>query len=292
MGRFERVAVLGYGTMGRGIAQVLASSGRAVTVFESDAERVDAGDAAVDAFLAEGVRRGKVTEQQRQDTLGRIRGTTDLTDLTGSDLVVEAVVERHDVKSDVLGRVAEVVGDDTVLATNTSALAVTDLAATVPRPERFAGLHFFNPAPLMPIIEVVRALQTAPEVITDLENLCHDMGKSSAVVPDRPGFLVNRLLMPYLNDVVQAYDEGLASAEDIDTALELGLGYRVGPLRLLDMIGLDVHEHATGSAHTQLQDSRFAPPPLLSRMVAAGYLGDKAGMGFRAGGGTESNDAT
>ncbi|MBB4935298.1 3-hydroxybutyryl-CoA dehydrogenase [Lipingzhangella halophila] len=292
MRRFERAAVLGYGTMGRGIAQVLASSGRAVTVYETDQERVDAGHAAVGDFLQEGVRRGKVSEQERADTLSRIRGTTDLADLAGSDLVIEAVVEQHDVKADVLPRVADAVGPNTVLASNTSALAVTDLAATVPHPERFAGLHFFNPAPLMSIVEVVRALQSAPDVLSDLENLCHDLGKSPAVVPDRPGFLVNRLLMPYLNDVVQAYDDGLASAEDLDTALELGLGYRVGPMRLLDMIGLDVHEHATASAHAQLHDSRFAPPPLLSRMVAAGYLGDKAGKGFRAGGGAGPDDAT
>lgn len=292
MRRFERVAVLGYGTMGRGIAQVLASSGRAVTVYETDQERVEAGHAAVSAFLGEGIRRGKATEQDRADTLGRIRGTTDIADLAGSELVVEAVVEQHDAKTDVLQRAAEAVGGDAVIATNTSALAVTDLAAAVPAPERFAGLHFFNPAPLMSVVEVVRALQTAQDVVADLQSLCTDMGKSPVVVPDRPGFLVNRLLMPYLNDVVQAYDDGLADAEDIDTALELGLGYRVGPLRLLDMIGLDVHEHATGSAHAQLNDARFAPPPLLARMVSAGYLGDKTGTGFRAGGGAGADDAT
>lgn len=281
--RFQRAAVLGYGTMGRGIAQILAASGREVTVYETGWDRIEAGDAAVDASLREGVRRGEVTEQERAAALGLIRGTTDTDQLSGVDLVIEAVVEEHAAKAGLLGEVAGIVAADTVLATNTSALAVTDLAAAVPGPGRFAGLHFFNPAPLTGAVEVVRALQSDPGVVTALEELCTGLGKTPVVVPDRPGFLVNRLLMPYLNDVVQAHDDGLASAEDIDTAVELGLGHRTGPMRMLDMIGLDAHHHATSSAYDQLRDPRFAPPPLLARMVAAGYLGDKAGAGFRSG---------
>lgn len=280
-----RIGVLGFGTMGRGIAQVVAASGRHVTVLETDQHRIDDGRERLDAFLADGVRRGKVTEDERVSVHDHIVGVTDVDALADTDLVIEAIVEERAPKAELFARVAEVVDHDSVLVTNTSALSVTDLAAQIPVPERFAGLHFFNPAPLMRVVEVVRALQTAAEVVDRLHRFCVDIGKEPVVVPDRPGFLVNRLLMPYLNDVVQAYDDGLASAYDIDTALELGLGYRMGPLRMLDMIGLDVHRHATSRAYEQLRDARFAAPPLLDRMVDAGYLGDKAGRGFRAGGG-------
>jgi len=157
----------------------------------------------------------------------------------------------------------------------------TDLATAVPDPSRFAGLHFFNPAPLMRVVEVVRALQTDPEVVRGLVTFTAEIGKDPVVVKDRPGFLVNRLLMPYLNDVIQAYDDELASADDIDTAVRLGLGHRLGPLELLDLIGLDVHRHATSSAYEATLDPRFAPPPLLAQMVAAGRHGVKNGRGFR-----------
>jgi 3-hydroxybutyryl-CoA dehydrogenase len=269
--------------MGCGIAQVVAASGRDVLVLETDQERIDRGTAAVTGFLDEGVRRGKTTEADREAVLGRIRGTVDVADLAGVDLVIEAVSERQDVKVELLGRVAEVVGLDTVITTNTSALSVTDLAGHLARPERMAGLHFFNPAPVMALVEVVRALQTDADVIADLVAFVEDIGKSPVEVKDRPGFLVNRLLMPYLNDVVQEYDNELASAEDIDVAIQLGLGYKLGPLALLDLIGIDVHRHATESAYEATLDPQFAPPPLLAQMVAAGYLGNKSGRGFRVG---------
>jgi 3-hydroxybutyryl-CoA dehydrogenase len=285
---FERVAVLGFGTMGAGIAQVVARSGRHVTVLETDDARLADGRRRVEDFLADGVRRGKVTEQDREATLGRITGTTDVAGLAGVSLVIEAVVEDRALKAELWPRVAHAVGTEALLVTNTSALSVTDLASTVDEPARFAGLHFFNPAPLMKLVEVVRALQTAPEVVTALIGFCESIGKTPVEVKDRPGFLINKLLMPYLNDVIQAYDDDLASAADLDTALELGLGYRMGPMRLLDVIGLDNHHHATSSAYEATLDPQFAPPPLLTQMVAAGYLGNKSGRGFRAGGGIES----
>lgn len=288
MSRFDKVAVLGFGTMGGGIAQVVAQSGRTVTVLETERRQLDNGRDRVAGFLAEGVRRGKVTEQQREQTLDRIAGTTDVGELAGVDLVIEAVVEDRGLKAELWPRVADVVGEEAVLTTNTSALSVTDLAALVPAPARFAGLHFFNPAPLMGLVEVVRALQTDPAVISALTEFTEALGKKPVEVADRPGFLVNKLLMPYLNDVIRAYDEQLATAEDIDTALELGLGYKMGPLKMLDMIGLDTHRHATSSAYEQTLDPQYAPPPLLSQMVAAGFLGTKSGRGFRAGGGIES----
>ncbi|KAA9163298.1 3-hydroxyacyl-CoA dehydrogenase family protein [Amycolatopsis acidicola] len=278
---FERVAVLGFGTMGAGIAQVAAAGGAQVTVLEADQSRGDDGMRRLGEFLQGGVDRGKITADERVTILGRVRATTTLADLADARLVIEAVTERADVKKVLLAKVSEVVAPDSVIATNTSALSVSELATAVSHPERFAGLHFFNPAPLMKIIEIVRALQTAPAVLDRLKAFVQAVGKEPVVVKDRPGFLVNRLLMPYLNDVVQAFDDDLASAEDLDIALKLGLGYRQGPLELLDMIGLDVHEHATRSAYDATLDPAFAPPPLLRAMVAAGRLGTKNGKGFR-----------
>ncbi|GGJ65523.1 3-hydroxyacyl-CoA dehydrogenase family protein [Streptomyces brasiliensis] len=279
----EHIGLLGFGTMGAGIAQVFASAGHRVTVLEADQARLDAGFAFVGDFLAIGVRRGKLTEAERDALLARIEGTVNAADLADVDLVVESVTERSEVKKALLAKVAAVVGEQTPLLTNTSALSVTDLATAVPNPSRVAGLHFFNPAPLMPTIEVVRAVQTDESLVQRLVALVASLpGKEPVVVKDRPGFLVNALLIPYLNDVVQAYDDGLASAEDIDVALKLGLGYKAGPLELLDMLGLDVHLHASESAYQATLDRRYAPPPLLRQMVAAGRLGNKSGSGFRA----------
>lgn len=284
MSLFEKTAVLGFGTMGAGIAQVVAASGRRVIVLENEQDRLDAGMASVDRFLTEGIKRGKVTEQEKGQVLARIEGTTNIGDLASVDLVIEAVTERAEIKSALLARVAAAVSPECVIVTNTSALSVSELAAGVPRKERFAGLHFFNPAPLMRIVEIVRGLETSGDVLDQLDGFVRSIGKDPVLVKDRPGFLVNRLLMPYLNDVIQEYDDGLASAEDIDTAIRLGLGYKLGPLELLDMIGLDVHNHATMSAYEATLDPAFAPPPLLRTMVAAGMHGAKNGRGLRTGG--------
>ncbi|MFF0794937.1 3-hydroxyacyl-CoA dehydrogenase family protein [Streptomyces spiralis] len=281
MSEIQRVAVLGLGTMGAGIAQVAAMSGHQVTVLEASQDRIDAGLAALTDFLDGGVVRDKITRSQRDETLSRVHAVTDVAELAGSDLVIEAVTERADVKRELLARVADVVAEDALIVTNTSALSVTDLASGVPHPGRFAGLHFFNPAPLMKVVEVVRALQTDEAVVERLVTFVDSVGKKPVVVKDRPGFLVNYLLMPYLNDVITEYDGDLANAEDIDTAMRLGLGYKLGPLELLDLIGLDVHNHATHSAYEATLDPRFAPPPLLRQMVAAGYHGNKNGHGFR-----------
>jgi 3-hydroxybutyryl-CoA dehydrogenase len=281
MSDIQRVAVLGFGTMGAGIAQVIAQSGRQVTVLETDQARIDAGLTTLTAFLDGGIRRGKITQAQRDEVLERVQPVTDVAKLADCELVIEAVTERAEVKRHLLATVAAAVADEALIVTNTSALSVTDLATAVSHPPRFAGLHFFNPAPLMKVVEVVRALQTGPDVLERLVAFVEAIGKNPVVVKDRPGFLVNCLLMPYLNDVITEYDNELASAEDIDTALKLGLGYKLGPLALLDLIGLDVHKHATESAYEATLDPRFAPPPLLRQMVAAGYHGNKNGRGFR-----------
>ncbi len=280
---FENTAVVGFGTMGGGIAQVIAQSGRRVTVLESESSRIDAGLAAVGAFLNAGIARGKVTEAQRDEVLGRITGTTSVADLADAELVIEAATERRDVKREIFANIAAVVSPTTVIATNTSALSISDLATSVPGPERFAGLHFFNPAQLMRVVEIVQGLATAPDVTERLAQFVVEIGKDAVPVKDRPGFLVNRLLMPYLNDAIQELDDELATAEDIDVAIRLGLGYKLGPFELLDLIGLDVHEHATRSAYDATLDAAFAPPPLLQAMVAAGKLGNKSGGGFREG---------
>jgi 3-hydroxybutyryl-CoA dehydrogenase len=280
MSDIETVAVLGFGTMGAGIAQVCAQAGHNVVVLEDSDERLEAGRQRLEGDLEEGVRREKVTEEARDETLARVRGTTEVGELSGAGVVIEAVVEELEVKRELLPAVAEAVGERAIIATNTSALSVTALAATVSRPERFGGLHFFNPAQRMKLVEVVAAEQSSEETLKTLEAFAEGLGKQPVRTKDRPGFLVNRLLMPYLNQVIQAYDDGLASAEDMDTALEMGLGYPMGGLKLLDLIGLDIHLHATSAAYEQTHDLHLSPPPLLSRMVSAGYLGRKTGRGF------------
>ncbi|WP_327151119.1 3-hydroxyacyl-CoA dehydrogenase family protein [Nocardia sp. NBC_01329] len=279
---FATIGLLGLGTMGAGIAQVLAASGRKVVAVETDRARVDAGLARVAAFLDGGIARGEVSEVDKRVVLERITGTTSVTELHGVDAVLECVTDNAEVKTALLTEVAAVVGDRIPLLTDTSALSVTDLAARLPEPGRVAGLHFFDPAPTVRTVEIVRALQSEEDLIDRLVALVDTLAdKVAVVVDDRPGFLINALLLPYLNDVVAEYDEGLATAADIDTALELGLGYKTGPLTMLDAIGLDVHLHATEAAYAATGDPRYAPPPLLRRMVAAGRLGNKAGHGFR-----------
>lgn len=284
---FSTIGLLGLGTMGAGIAQLFAESGRAVIAVEADEDRAAAGIALVTDFLNGGVRRGKLEEDDKSAVLGRIRTTTSVEDLADVDLVIESVSENLEVKRDLLARAASAVSETTPIVTNTSALSVTELAAAVPAPGRFAGLHFFNPAPVMSTVEVVRGLDTADELVDRLAALVDTLeGKVAVTVDDRPGFLVNALFLPYLNDVIQELEDELASPEDIDTALKLGLGYKSGPLELLDMIGLDVHLHATEAAFAATKDARYAPPPLLRKMVAAGRLGTKSGRGFR------NNDTT
>ena len=280
MSDVETVVVLGFGTMGSGIAQVCAQTGHNVVVLEDSDERLEDGRRKVESDLEEGVRREKVTEEERDETLARVRGTTEVGELSGADVVIEAVVEDPEVKRELLPAVADAVGERAIIATNTSALSVTELAAAIPRPERFGGLHFFNPAQRMPLVEVVAAVQSSEKTLEALETFAEGIDKQPVRTKDRPGFLVNRLLMPYLNQVIQAYDDGIASAEDMDTALEMGLGYPMGGLKLLDLIGLDIHLHATAAAYEQTHDPHLSPPPLLSRMVSAGYLGRKTKRGF------------
>ena len=282
MNEIRAVGVLGFGTMGAGIVQIAAAAGHPVVVYEPHPEGLDRGWQRLTAFLDNGIARGKSTAAQRDALLARVRRTTELTDLRDVDLVIEAAVEQKALKQELLASVARIVNADAVIATNTSALSVTELAADLPEAGRVAGLHFFNPAPVMALVEVVRAVQTSDATVERLMAWATAAGNHPIEVKDRPGFLVNAIFMPYINDVVQAYDDGLASAQDIDVALRLGLGYPMGPLELLDLIGLDTHHHATSAAYADTLDPRYSPPPLLTRLVQAGWTGNKSGRGIRS----------
>jgi 3-hydroxybutyryl-CoA dehydrogenase len=273
------VGVVGLGTMGSGIACACAQAGLSVVAVETTTDRLEAGRSRTRTFLDGSVERGKLDRAEVDPILTRVRGVTSLDDLAGVQLVIEAVSEDPDLKRRVLAAVAEVAPKDAVIATNTSAISVTKLAAAVDTPGRFGGLHFFNPAQLMPLVEVVGGVQSTEQTLETLETFARRLGKEPIRVKDRPGFLVNRLLIPYLNQAVSAYDNGIASAADIDVAVELGLGYPMGPLKLLELIGLDVHLHATTAAYEELQEAAFAPPPLLRRLVDAGASGVKAPAG-------------
>jgi len=276
----ERVAVLGFGAMGSGIAQVCAAAGCEVSVLETDQKRLDIGFERIDLFLDRSIQLGKLSLARSKEIRDAIHGATSPGDLAGSELIIEAVFEDLNVKNAVFDVVAPVVGEDVVIATNTSALSVTGIAALVPNSARVAGFHFFNPVQLMNLVEIIPAETSAPETVATLGRFAEQIGKSAVITKDRPGFLVNRILLPYINQALQAYDDGIATGEDIDRAVELGLGYPMGPLRLADMIGLDVHYHATDAAYRQLQQYPFAPPPVLARLVEAGRYGRKTGRGI------------
>lgn len=276
----QTIGVVGFGTMGAGIVDLLARAEYDVVVVEQARERLDAGLEHIRAFHSEGIRRGKSDQVLLDAVLGRITTSTELAALAEADVVIEAVTEDEDVKATVLRGLAEHVSDECVIATNTSGLSVTQLATHVPRPERFAGLHFFNPPQLMKLVEVVRSIQATQDTVDTLTALTERIGRHPVVVKDRPGFLVNYLFIPYINQAIREYDDGLATAEDMATAVKLGLGYPMGPLQLADQIGLDTHLHATGVIYEATGEARFAPPPLLRQLVAAGRLGDKTGSGL------------
>ncbi|WP_086709060.1 3-hydroxyacyl-CoA dehydrogenase family protein [Streptomyces antimycoticus] len=276
------VGLVGLDTLGAGIAVVLAASGRSVIVVEADQPRLDAGRAALETAYDVTAGRTAGTAADREATLGRVVGTTDVARLAAVDLVVESVAEDLLTKKEALAQVVATVGGHVPIVSSTSAFSITQLAADLPSPGRFAGLHFFHPAAAPRTVEVVRGLETADDTVDDLVSFVSTLGgKEAVVVKDHPGFLVNSMLVPYLNDVVQALDDELASAEDLDLALKLGLGYKLGPLELLDTVGLDVHLQKTSALHAATGDARYVPPPLLRRMVAAGRFGAKNGRGFR-----------
>jgi 3-hydroxybutyryl-CoA dehydrogenase len=276
----RQVGVVGLGTMGAGIAQVTAHHGFAVIACDVSEELLEAGRGRIAAGYARHVARGRMSEDERSAALERVETTTDLDRLDGCDLVVEAIVEEIDAKRDLFARLDALLDGGALLASNTSALSVTEIAAATARPERVLGLHFFNPAPVLPLVEVVRAELTAPWAVEAGRGFAEAIGKQPVVCGDRPGFLVNRILIPLLNDCVRLYESGAASAEDLDRAMKAGLGWPIGPLALIDLIGADVHVHASEAIWEAYREPRFAPPQLLVRMARAGLLGRKSGRGF------------
>ncbi|HJO38653.1 MAG: 3-hydroxybutyryl-CoA dehydrogenase [Vicinamibacterales bacterium] len=276
----QTVGVLGCGLMGSGIAQVCAQAGYRTVVREVDEGALAAGLGRIDAFLEAGVKKGKLTSEVRDETRGRLSGTTRVEDLSACDLVIEAIVENLDAKREAFAAVEGVVGDATIFASNTSSLCVTEIAAATKRPDRFAGLHFFNPVPIMKLVEVVRALTTSDATYQAVFAFAESLGKQPITAPDRPGFIVNRLLVPFLLDAIRAYERGIGTAEDIDKGMTLGCGHPMGPLTLLDFVGLDTTYYIAEIMFQEFKEPAYAPPPLLKRMVLAGRLGRKSGRGF------------
>jgi len=276
----RKVGVVGCGVMGAGIVEVCARAGLDVLYVEAGPDLVERGRNRIEASTLRAVERGKLDEKQRTQELARIAGTTTIDDLADRDLVIEAATEHLDTKRDVFRRLDEIVGPDVVLASNTSSIPIVDLAATTKRSEQVVGLHFFNPVPVMGLIEVVKAITTSDETVEFARAFGAVLGKTTVLSKDRAGFIVNMLLIPYLNGAVRMLDEGFATREDIDAAITLGLGHPMGPLRLLDLIGLDTALFVANVLFDEFREPLLAPPPLLKRMVTAGRLGRKSGRGF------------
>ena len=274
------VGVLGCGLMGSGIAQVSAASGYRTIVAEVNRKVLDRGMARVQKFLDDGIAKGKVTNEQRDQTLGNLTGTTEFAAMKDCDLIIEAITENVEDKVAAYKLLEAGVSPETIFATNTSSLCVTELAARTGRPDRFGGLHFFNPVPLMKLVEVVRALTTSDETYSALFTFTQSLGKEPITAPDKPGFIVNRLLVPDLLDAIRCYERGLGTLEDIDKGMKLGCGYPMGPFTLLDFVGLDTTYYIANIMFDEYKEAAFAAPPLLKRMVLAGKLGRKSGEGF------------
>jgi 3-hydroxybutyryl-CoA dehydrogenase len=266
--------------MGAGIAQVSAAAGYKTIVREVNQGVLDKGLGRIRKFLDDGVTKGKVTTEQRDTTIRNLSGTTDFAAMKDCDLIIEAIVENIGVKAEAYAALDAVVGPHAIFTSNTSSLCVTELAAKTKRPNQFGGLHFFNPVPLMKLVEVVRGLTTSDDTHQALMAFSTSIGKEPITAPDKPGFIVNRLLVPYLLDAIRCYERGLGTIEDIDKGMKLGCGYPMGPLTLLDFVGLDTTYYIANIMFDEYKDAMFAAPPLLKRMVLAGKLGRKSGEGF------------
>ncbi|GMV22889.1 MAG: 3-hydroxybutyryl-CoA dehydrogenase [Acidimicrobiia bacterium] len=276
----KTVGVLGCGLMGAGIAQVSAAAGFKTIVREVNQAALDKGMGRIKKFLDAGVEKGKMTAEQRDTILGNLQGVTELADMKDCDLIIEAIVENVDIKTEAYTTLEKHVGAHTIFASNTSSLCITELAAKTGRPDKFGGLHFFNPVPLMKLVEVIRSLTTSDETYQALMDFSVKIGKEPITAPDKPGFIVNRLLVPYLLDAIRCYERGLGTKEDIDNGMKLGCGYPMGPLTLLDFVGLDTTYYIANIMFDEYKDPMFAAPPLLKRMVLAGKHGRKTGEGF------------
>jgi 3-hydroxybutyryl-CoA dehydrogenase len=280
LSEIRKVGVVGLGTMGAGIAQLSVQAGFETIGREVSVELGERGRATIDRYLNRGVEKGRLSQQERDEALARLALTTELEDLSDCDLVIEAVLEELDLKRDVFAELDRVTRPDAVLATNTSALSVSEIAAATTRPERVVGMHFFNPAPVLPLVEIVRAAKSSDEAVDAAYAWAERAGKQPVHCNDTPGFIVNRILIPLLNDCVRVLDEADVRPEDMDKAMTNGAGWPLGPCALIDLIGIDVHVHASEALHGKLGEPRMAPPERLVRMRQEGRLGRKSGEGF------------
>lgn len=276
----NRVGVVGCGLMGSGIVEVCARAGYQVVVREVSTELLQAGLARVERSLSKAVDRGKATREQADKALAGIEGTLDLADFGACDLVIEAAIENMAVKKEIFAELDGILPAHAILASNTSSLCVTEMASVTQRGDKVLGIHFFNPVPVFPLIEFVRTILTSDETMQIVHQFGASLGKTMVTAKDTPGFIVNRLLIPYLLDAVRVFEQGLASREDIDTAIKLGLNHPMGPLTLIDFVGLDTCLFIADAMFEEYKDSRYAAPPLLRRMVLAGRMGRKTGQGF------------
>jgi 3-hydroxybutyryl-CoA dehydrogenase len=280
----KKVGVLGCGLMGSGIAQVAATAGFDTVVLEQEQKFLDKGFAAIEKSMSRlverGVEKGGLTADQKKGAQARLKATTAMPDLADCDIVVEAIIENVPEKRKTYAQLDAIVKKDAIFATNTSSICVAELMTATKRPERFVGLHFFNPVPMMKLVEVARTIATAPDVFETAVEFGKKLGKVPVRTVDKPGFIVNRLLVPYLLDAIRAYEEGVGSIADIDESMKLGCGYPMGPFTLLDFVGLDTTYYITHVMYDEFKERRFAAPPLLKRLVLAGWYGRKTGKGF------------
>jgi 3-hydroxybutyryl-CoA dehydrogenase len=276
----KKVGVVGVGLMGSGIAQVSASAGLETVVREVDQKLLDAGVASIRRVLERSVQKERISGEQRDATLGRITATLELDPLAECDLIIEAIVEDLGAKNELFGALDGLAPERTIFASNTSSLTITEMAASTERADRFVGLHFFNPVPVMPLVEVVRTGATSDETLEAAMEFVTAVGKTPIACRDNSGFIVNRLLVPYMLDAMRAYESGVGSIEDIDTGMRLGCGYPMGPFTLSDFVGNDTLYRITEIMFNEYREPRFAPPSLLRRMYLAGYHGRKVGRGF------------
>ncbi|HEX6926539.1 MAG TPA: 3-hydroxybutyryl-CoA dehydrogenase [Longimicrobiaceae bacterium] len=280
MTEIRRVGVLGCGLMGSGIAQACATAGYETVVREVSEELISRGMDAIARGLQRAVEKDRMSAAERDRALERITATIELTDLAGCDLVIEAVVEDLEVKNSLWRELEGICAEDAIFASNTSSLPISEMAASLRRPDRLVGLHFFNPVAMMPLVEVVRTIATDPSVFETAVAFARSLGKETIECKDRSGFVVNLLLVPFMMDAIRAVEQGVASIEDIDRAMRLGAGHPMGPLALCDFVGLDTLDRIGEIMFREYREKRYASPPLLKRMVALGYVGKKAGRGF------------
>ena len=278
--QISNIGIVGAGTMGSGISQIAALTGYDIVMQDVSDEATSRGLGTIDKSLQRLVDREKITADAKDAAIRKIRTTTNLSDLADCDLVIEAATENMALKLDLFEEIDKVSGPETIIASNTSSLSLTKLASVSNRPDKVIGMHFFNPVPMMALVEIIRALQTSDDTFTKVDELTRELGKTPVSVKDSPGFVVNRMLVPMINESVFILYEGIASADEIDAAMKLGAGHPMGPLALADMIGIDVCLYVMNILLEEFGDSKFRPSPLLKQMVDAGYLGRKSGKGF------------